>query len=256
MYASLPDQFRDAAAIQLPFDSTIPGVCMGMRDKPINLWHWKADWQADIDEGFRDVVQAYPNFWKDYYPFAVGTPPFNVPGSFASTDARSYLAGWVAGNPLSNPARLTPVEELAAAGFGTASHRTVQNVLGRGMWKDGKWRVVFSRPLAVGDTEAVQLRPGGRTFVAFAVWNGSNQEVGSRKQVTADTPLAIQAQPVAKIQPTPAPPGPVAPAPQVPAPQRVTWWVVLVIALASLSIGVAATAAVLAVKESRKGGRA
>jgi hypothetical protein len=198
MRASRPDEFRDAAAIQIPVDTSIPGVCMGVRGKMVNLWHWKADWQADIDEGFRDVVDAYPNFWKDYYPFVIGDPPFRVPVSFNSLDARAYLAGWAAGNPLSDPVRVTPVEELTAEGFGTATHKIgqqTQHVLGRGVWKDGKWRVVFSRPLALGQTDAAQFVPGATAYVAFAVWNGSNQEVGARKQLSADVTLLVEAAP-------------------------------------------------------------
>lgn len=187
-----PDEFRDAAAIQFPVDTATPGVCMGFRGKPVNLWHWKADWQEDIDQGYKEVVDAYPNFWKDYYPFAVGKPPYRLPTDFNSANARAYLVGWAAGNPLSDPFRVTPMQELAAMGFGTAEHKSLQTVLGRGVWSDNTWRVVYTRPLSVSDPDAVQFLPGGKAYVAFAVWNGSNQEVGARKQVTADIAMNIQ----------------------------------------------------------------
>jgi hypothetical protein len=197
-----PDKFRDAAAIQLPVNQTVPGVCMGVRGQPVNLWHWKADWQRDIDDGFQDLMAAYPNFFKDYYPFAVGKPPFKVPEDFSGSEARRYLVGWSAGNPLSDPYRVTPVEELVAHGFGTATHLDEQGVLGRGVWKDGKWSVVFARPLATSSGTQAQLTAGGKGIMAVAAWNGANQEVGARKQISADFSFTIQAAPVTGGQPS------------------------------------------------------
>ena len=191
-HATRPDQFRDAAAIQIPVTSTVPVICMGAAGQLSNLWHWKADWQTDIDQGFQDVVQAYPNFWNDYYPFVVGKPPYHVPTDFASMDARAYMVGWAAGNPLSDPDRVTPVEDLNALGFGTLTHQKHQDVLGRGVYKNGTWNVVFLRPLASADDGDAQLVPGNAGSIAFAVWNGSNQETGSRKQVSSWVTLQIQ----------------------------------------------------------------
>lgn len=198
-FATRPDQFRDAAAIQLPVDTSVPGVCMGVRGKPVDIWHWKADWQEDIDKGFRDIVDAYPNFWLDYYPFAVGKPPYRMPQDFASADARAYLAGWAAGNPLSQPVRVTPVEEMEAVGFGSSTSKAKQGVLGRGVWDAGKWRVVFSRPLASGESGAMQFKAGQPAYVAFAVWNGSAQDVGARKQLSSDMTVAVQPAPPQEV---------------------------------------------------------
>jgi hypothetical protein len=187
------DQFRDAAAIQLPVDHSVPGICMGVRGQMVNLWHWKADWQNDIDNGFQDITAAYPNFWKDYYPFAVGDPPFKAPTDFADPDAKRFVVGWAAGNPLSDPYRVTPVEELIAEGFGTATHREDQGVLGRGVWSNGRWAAVFARPLATSSEIQSQLPPGGEVQIAVAAWNGANGEVGARKQISADFKLLIAA---------------------------------------------------------------
>lgn len=191
MAATRPDQFRDAAALQFAVEPGRRGGCMGAVGLPTNLWHWKADWQADIDAGFRDVVDAYPNFWIDYYPFAAGDPPYRAPADFAAVDARRYLAGWAANNPLSEPLKVTPVEELSAMGFGTATHRSRQSVLGRGVHEGGRWRVVFSRPMASDDPEAVQFAPGQAAAVAFAVWDGASGNVGGRKQLSADIAMLV-----------------------------------------------------------------
>ncbi|MBI4220758.1 MAG: hypothetical protein HY682_11485 [Chloroflexi bacterium] len=228
------DQFRDAAAIQLPVTRSVPGVCMGVRGQPVNLWHWKADWQADIDGGFQDLVAVYPNFWKDYYPFVVGTPPFKSPVDFADPDAKRYLVGWAVGNPLSEQARVTPVEELVAHGFGTASSRSIQAVLGRGTWNAGKWSVVFARPMSTDDPSETQFVGGERGFIAVAAWNGANQEVGARKQISADVALVVEKAPVEQ-----APPQVVVPPPPSIGAFEKYWWIGFIVIAAALVGGAA-----------------
>jgi hypothetical protein len=184
--------FRDAAALLFVVGDGLPAVCMGTPTQLTDIWHWKADWQQDIDKGFQEVIEAYPNFWRDYYPYAVGTPPFSVPADFDSDLAREYLVGWSVGNPLSQILRQTPVEELTAKGFGTATTKTAQTVLGRGEWRGGQWRVVFARALRSDNADSAAI--GGKKEVPFAIaiWNGSNQEVGARKQVSSFVNVVVQ----------------------------------------------------------------
>lgn len=195
-FASHLDEFRDAAAIQTSVAPTLPSFCMGAIGQMVNLWHWKADWQYDIDKGFRDVVDAYPNFWLDYYPQVTGKPPYRLPTDFNTAQAKAYLAGWSVGNPLSNPVRVTPVEDLNAIGFGslTSQPSQNQNVLGRGVWKDGMWYVVFARTMESAESNDGQLAPGQTANVAFAVWDGADKQVGARKQLSTWVPLLIEKQ--------------------------------------------------------------
>jgi len=179
--ATKPDQFSDGVAVQLPVKQTSADACMGALNQMVNIWHWKGNWQEDVDQGFRDVTHAYPNFWADYYPFVTGKPPFTIQ-DFKPADARAYIVAWEVGNPVADPEHATPMEELNAIGNGTANSQGRQDVVGRGVWKDGKWSVVFSRPLITPDSNDAQLTAGQTTSVAFAVWNGSNKEVAARKQ--------------------------------------------------------------------------
>ena len=191
-HATRPDQFRDAAAILFAVGDFLPNICMGTPGQQTNLWHWKADWQEDIDKGFQDVVDAYPNFYKDSYPFATGQPPFRVPADFGSAEAQQYFIALAAGNPFAKPDRSSPVEELVAAGFGTATHKTEQNVGGRGVWADGHWRVLFTRPLAAPDTASANLAGRSEVPLAFAVWDGAHQEAGARKQLSSFVTARIE----------------------------------------------------------------
>ena len=195
--ASRQDSFRDAAAIQFPIGEELPAICMGVRGQMVNIWHWKADWQEDIDKGFQDVVDAFPNFYKDTYPGGVsiltGKPPFRMPEDFDTPAAKQFILGWSAGNAFSQPVKTSPIEDLNAIGFSTVTHKAKQNVQGKGAWESGTWRVVFTRALKVDDVDAAGITPGQQKPVAVAVWNGSNQEVGARKQTSTFLTVLVEA---------------------------------------------------------------
>lgn len=199
--AGRPDAYRDSAAIQFPVGAAAPSICMGAAGQLSNIWHWKADWQEDLDVGFQDVTDLYPNFFKDYYPYADGVGPFQFPADFDNPGARAYSPGWVAGNPMSQPMRTTPVENLIAVGFGTLTTHQQSEIDGRGVWTDGTWSVVFTRELSAAENSLVAFQTGDDVTTAFAVWNGSNEEVGARKQLSGFVTLGIDAPPDTPIVP-------------------------------------------------------
>ncbi len=176
-------QFRDAVAVQFAPAGVTANLCMGGKDQRLHIMQWKADWQADIEEGFRDLQDHYPRFWTDVYPYAIGSPPYEVPEAFNGT-ARNYLVGWKVGNPFSQPLKATAVEEIIAEGFGTTTTQAQQDALGRGVWDGAGWRVVLARPLASGDADDVAIGKKAHT-VAFAVWDGAAADVGARKSTSS-----------------------------------------------------------------------
>jgi len=66
-------------------------------------------------------------------------------------------------------------QNLIARGAGTAEQTPKSFSQARGRWLDGRWEVVFARPLQA-EGEGVRLAPGKAAKVAFAVWEGSSQE--------------------------------------------------------------------------------
>lgn len=176
-------EFRDAAAVQIAPPGSAPFYCMGSVDVPLNIMQWKADWQTDIEKGFQDLQSAYPNFWVDLYPYAVGEPPYSLPDAFPEV-ARVYLPGWAVGNPFSQPLKVSPVEDATAKGFGTIATQERQDALGRGYWDGERWSVVIGRRMDTGDAANPRLVTGDRTSVAFAVWDGESGDVGARKSVS------------------------------------------------------------------------
>jgi DMSO reductase family type II enzyme heme b subunit len=89
-------------------------------------------------------------------------------------------------NRMAGP-RERPVENLIAEGPGTLTTTTPAGSDGRGRRTNDGWSVLISRPLPDG------LAPGKRSQVALAVWQGAQQEAGSRKMRTGWIPIVVEA---------------------------------------------------------------
>ncbi len=174
-----PQDFTDAVAVQFPSvpSTQVPAFCMGDPNATVNIWQWKAAWQADVLRGFQGgVVVRYPNAAVDSYPFH--DDPLFYPGRYV-------------GNPFSEVDRASAVDNLVAAGFGTLTPDPEPLVLGWGAWRDGTWRVVFARRLQVGREGNVDLGPDDWTNIAFAVWDGAAQERDGIKSVASFVALDL-----------------------------------------------------------------
>ena len=161
-----PGTFRDGVAIGLPLGDAPAFFCMGQLDHYINIWHWKADWQSDIDRRAAKTSERARD----------GVRTFEV-----------------------IPRRVSSVEDLIGGGFSTLTTKEKQGrVQGKAVWKDGVWHVVMRRPLVSEEQEnEAKLIPGRVQTVSFAVWNGENKERNGQKAVAPWFQLIID--PVAKL---------------------------------------------------------
>jgi hypothetical protein len=187
--------FRDAVAMQFPLITTVePYICMGMTGVDVNIWHWKADWQADI-AARQDMETAYPDMNVDYYPFATTDLP--APADYADPN---YVTAYQAGNSFAQ-AHTTPVENLIAGGFGTLTSLPPDNQLvqGYGVYANGQWRVIFARDLKAAAPDNAQFEPGKFYPLAFAAWDGANGERNGQKSVSQWISLSIN-KPLAAAQ--------------------------------------------------------
>ncbi|HXG52719.1 MAG TPA: ethylbenzene dehydrogenase-related protein [candidate division Zixibacteria bacterium] len=181
-----PGRFSDAVAVQLPAATTpdVPAPQMGEEGRPVEITYWSAVSQA-IADGRKDEIGAiYPRAALDHYPFEA--PPLTPGSPEQQAAAKRYAPARNVDNPVAAP-RTAPVQDLVAQGPGTlqVAPRTVSR--GHGKYGGGRWFVLLARPLPSG------AQPGGRTQVAFAVWEGSRQEVGARKMRSVWIPLAFEA---------------------------------------------------------------
>lgn len=159
-----PEDFRDSVALQFFAGPGNAPIAMGDRDSEVTIWQWKADWQQQVDSGARmGTSEAHPFMVEQQYP-------------------RPAAAALEAGNQNAMVRRQTPVEEATARGFGTITPKPAagQMVMGKGVWRDGKWHVVLSRILAGGSG----IGSGKKVNVSFAIWNGSESQRNGEKAIS------------------------------------------------------------------------
>ena len=82
--------------------------------------------------------------------------------------------------------------DMNAMGFGTLKTQEHQDVKAKGVYTNGTWKVVFTRPLVTEHPdEDTQIPTGGFINIAFAVWDGKKdisgavKEKGSQKAVSS-----------------------------------------------------------------------
>ena len=73
------------------------------------------------------------------------------------------------------------LEDLNAEGYSTLTDQNQQDVKGGAVWKNNKWRLVFTRSLTNGNANDVQFEKS--VLMATAVWNGSNKELNGQKGI-------------------------------------------------------------------------
>ncbi|MCC7417468.1 MAG: c-type cytochrome [Acidobacteria bacterium] len=183
-----PQDFRDAAAVEFALAADPPFFAMGQPGAPVNIWMWKSERQADLEPVFQDLEKVYPNIGIDSYPNLTRSP-LEQPTRNALTlqSDPTFVTAWGAGNIVADPTRHSAAEDLTAQGFGTLkAHPTRdQAVRAAGVYGTGSYQVQFTRALAgSGGGTSMQIAPGGRIPVAFAVWNGSAGDRDGKKSVT------------------------------------------------------------------------
>ncbi len=162
------EDFSDAVAVQVAANTAMaPFVCMGQLNSQVQIWQWRAE--RDLYAGANPGQSPYPYALADLYPFENET---------------TFYPGQTAGNFLSLY-QTTPVQTLVAGGPGSLTSATRHAVYGRGQWRDGQWHVIFARPLAAPTSEEVSVDAGGRYSVAFAVWDGGQDDRDGQKSLSS-----------------------------------------------------------------------
>lgn len=182
-----PGKFVDACAVQTPAEvqPTVPAPQMGETGRAVQIAYWNAGWQATLDGRGDTIRDLYPNAAVDHYPFHA---PSLAQGSAEQRQMETrYAPAKAAGNFHAGP-RESTVQDLIAEGPGTIAPAPESYSRGQGVHDGSGWTVVIVRRLP-------DLTPQTGTQVAFAVWQGAQEEVGSRKMRTGWVPLVVKGTP-------------------------------------------------------------
>lgn len=192
-----PQNYRDAVALMFPLGKVVISPDekfsprMGDRQKPVNLWHWKADWEMDLvaKGGLEECPVQYPNMHDDF-SMNPRSPDFHK----GLIQSPPILAGGVAAhNLISMPNRGRVVEDLNAEGFGTLTSQDHQDVNGCSEYENNRWTVIMYRLLNTEDPLDVQFMPGESTYFNMAVWNGDKEDRNGQKNISSQWhPLELE----------------------------------------------------------------
>ena len=106
---------------------------------------------------------------------------------FRQGDRRNPVNMWYWAAPSVDPELPATVEIRDAKGQESAPQPRPDStdLSANGVWKDGRWQVVFTRALETETPQDLQFSEGVYTPVAFANWDGLNGEEGLRQSFTA-----------------------------------------------------------------------
>ena len=159
-------RFPDSIAVAFPLspETTPSSIMMGFQS-PVNIWQWK----ADLDSlAWRTVRQSSPA----------------SPNAFYTYRKQAEL-------PTSAPEITSACQDLIATRPGTVTPKENSILTGRGQWQDGSWRVIIKRSLTTSDPERDAQLKRGKIHVSFAVWDGSEDDRGSRKSISEWVSLQV-----------------------------------------------------------------
>lgn len=134
---------------------------------------------ATIDglDSFRDAAALM-------FPLDPKNPSEPIMGHRYMGEKSSLVNIWQFKADWNEEGRSSPVEDLNAAGPGTLTTQDRQDVSGKGVHRSGRWKVIFLRALKTDDEDDAQFRPGLKTWVNVAVWDGSHKDQAGQKSVS------------------------------------------------------------------------
>lgn len=161
------NKFSDASAIMFPLDEKAQPhtILMGFLGK-VNIWQWKGNQDREYWKKEEPQTKAYVDF---YYPFE---------------DKEIF--------PIAKHVTKSSVNDLIAIRVGTITPKDTQEVMGKGVWENGVWTVVYKRPLKAVEMDNEVSFSSAKRLSALAVWNGSKGDRGGRKSISDWVELDIK----------------------------------------------------------------
>ena len=142
------------------------------------IWHDPSE--LTDDDSFKDAIALQlPQNPDGRKPYFLNGDPENP----------AYLLQWSAHKEGS-------ITEINATGMKrmVAQKEGNQNAKGAVVYDNGEYRLLIKRSLKTDDKKDAQFEPGKFIPVAFSAWEGSNEETGTKRSISAWYFLILEAQ--------------------------------------------------------------
>ncbi len=182
--------YSDAVALQFP--TKIPEAlekpyfAMGESGKSVTIWHWRAYdefKQTEKNENGDDTETATDGGSSvDEQEEAEEQEEVSETGAVLQEEKTEEE------KPKEKFKGFATIKEMNAKGFKNLAEQPSdsQHSKSKGYWKNGKWKVMITRPLMTDDKKIdIQFETGKLIPYALATWDGSNSEIGGQKSISS-----------------------------------------------------------------------
>ena len=186
--------YSDAVALQfptkIPEGLKKPYFAMGGSGKSVVLWHWRAYEESlhaaekEVDDDSETATDGGSVVAEEQEE----TSPAVGKGEVTEVKDVAEESTAVTEAPEEKFKGFMTIREMTAKGFKNLAVQpsSSQDSKGKGYWKNGKWKVMITRPLVTGDKKIdIQFETGKLIPYALAVWDGSNKEIGGQKSISS-----------------------------------------------------------------------
>ncbi|MDR4496793.1 MAG: ethylbenzene dehydrogenase-related protein [Candidatus Scalindua sp.] len=199
------ETYSDAVALQFPTKipeaAQKPYFAMGDSGNGVTIWQWRAydellenkqqktdmNGSATATDGGTSISEAEG---ADSVKNGEAESDVKVPDEGANQEGVAEQEP-----PKPKFVGFTNMQEMNAKGFKNVALQPSNSQLTKSMgsWKDGKWKVMVTSPIATNDKKIdIQFENGKLIPYALAVWDGSNSERGGLKSVSSWYYLSLE----------------------------------------------------------------
>ncbi len=196
------ETFSDAVALQfptkIPESSKKPYFAMGGSGGGVTIWQWRAyDESQEIAKKGLDVKEDSDTATDGGEIVTNESVAEEAEATDVSAEASENVVEEAMEAEKKEPqfTEFAKMRELNAKGFNNVSvqPKNSQNTKSLGVWKNGKWKVMVTSPIATNEKKLdIQFEEGKLIPYALAVWDGSNQEVGGLKSISSWYYLSLE----------------------------------------------------------------
>jgi DMSO reductase family type II enzyme heme b subunit len=187
-----PLELQPSAQIQAAWKGRKIGAVDGVRVAVVHdgrMLAFHLEWRDPTENAALADTDQFPDAAAVLLPSAPNAPVLTMGAPSLAVNAWYWRADDAQGR------------QVVAEGLGTSRTTGVEQLRCRGVWQDGRWRVVIARALRVESAEPVtQLEAGQTTGCCVVVWDGGSGERGGIKSFTGPLwqELRIDALPTAR----------------------------------------------------------